>query len=601
MKTKAPSILLGIEAGGTKTIAIAATPALRKRARVELGPANLRLISDAGFLELMLELKGQVPAPAAIGIGLPGVRTARDQERVAGLLAKVWPGVPSEVTHDLDLALRAVEADEPAVRHLAKVVILSGTGSCCFGRSADGRAAKVGGWGHLLGDRGSGYDLAVHACRAAVYYHDRDNEWTQLGQAILRALQLNEPNDLIGWIQSASKKEVAALAPALFEAWRKNDPHARDIVEAAAHGLANDASKCAARLEGSDALVQFVFAGSVLLKQPKFMDLISDSIRKKWPQAVITPLAREAAWGGVHLAKGLAGVGGPVAAVKLEEERGADAPTLAGLKKSPTEARNPRSRTLDQMSVREAVDLFLAEEKHTLRGLQKIAPDIEKAVAMVTACFQKGGRLFYVGAGTSGRLGILDASECPPTFRSDPEMVQGIIAGGEPAVFKAVEGAEDDAGAGARAIAGRNAGKGDVVVGIAASGRTPFVWGALREAKKRGARIVLLTLNPHLSPPKAPKLDLLLAADVGPELLTGSTRLKSGTATKLILNILTTVAMVRMGKVASNLMIDLNPSNVKLRDRAVRIVQEITGAGREEAQARLEASGWVVKKALARK
>src|SRR5215212_1857779 len=143
---KTEKILLGIETGGTKTIAIAATPALQQVARIELGPANLRLISDQDFLTLLRQLKKQVPAPTAIGIGLPGLRTARDEARVQGLLEKIWRGVPARVTHDLELALQAAELNEPASRHLAKVIVLSGTGSCCFGRSADGRAAKLGGW-----------------------------------------------------------------------------------------------------------------------------------------------------------------------------------------------------------------------------------------------------------------------------------------------------------------------------------------------------------------------------------------------------------------------------------------------------------------------
>jgi N-acetylmuramic acid 6-phosphate etherase len=253
---------------------------------------------------------------------------------------------------------------------------------------------------------------------------------------------------------------------------------------------------------------------------------------------------------------------------------------------------------LDKLSARAAVDLFISEEKFVQAGLRKAAPKIERAVKMVTEALKKGGRIFYVGAGTSGRLGILDASECPPTFRTEPELVQGIIAGGQPAIFRAVEGAEDDVAAGARAIEFRNVGKREVVIGIAASGRTPFVWGALEEASQRRAKTVLLTFNPNLQIPKMPKLDLILDVDVGPELLTGSTRLKSGTATKLILNMLTTLAMVRLGKVKSNLMIDLNPSNVKLRDRAIRIVQEISGASRESAEAALTKTEWIVKDAI---
>lgn len=597
MKKPEP-VLLGIETGGTKTIAIAATASLRQISRVELGPANLRLISDKDFLHLLRDLKSKIPAPAAIGIGLPGLRTKQDETRVLNLLGKAFPKVPAAATHDLDLALHAAELDEPANKHLPKVIVLSGTGSCCFGKSTSGRTAKLGGWGHLLGDKASGYDIAMRAIRAAVYYYDRDGIWTTLGQNILRELLLNEPNDLIAWTQSADKKQIAALAPVVFSAWKKDDRYAREIIETAAHSLAGDAVKCAARLENSDATVQFILAGSVLLKQPAFAKLVELGIHQKWPQSVVTPLNREGAWGGVHLA---AGAGGDSKTKKSETQDISPisaTPALSDLEKSPTEMRNPRSRKLDKLSDRAAIKLFLDEERYVQRGLQEIIPEIERALKIITASLRKNGRLFYAGAGTSGRLGVLDASECPPTFRSDPEMVQGIIAGGQTALWKAAEGAEDDPAAGARAVAGRAIREGDVVVGIAASGRTPFVWGALAEAKDRGAKIILLTLNPHLPIPKVPKLDVFLAADVGPELLTGSTRLKSGTATKLILNILTTLTMVRLGKVASNLMIDLNPSNIKLRDRAIRIVQQITGSPRQKAQAALESSNWIVKNAL---
>ena len=195
---------------------------------------------------------------------------------------------------------------------------------------------------------------------------------------------------------------------------------------------------------------------------------------------------------------------------------------------------------------------------------------------------------------------MLDASECPPTFRASPEQVQGIMAGGQAALWRSIEGAEDDGGAGAQVIRFRGIGAKDVVVGIAASGRTPFVWGALGEAKKRRATTILLTFNPGLKIPRGQKPDLIIAPKVGPEVLTGSTRLKAGTGTKLVLNLLTTLSMVRLGKVIGNLMVDLNPSNAKLRDRAVRIVQELTGTDSETARCALEKSGWMVKTAWAR-
>jgi N-acetylmuramic acid 6-phosphate etherase len=267
---------------------------------------------------------------------------------------------------------------------------------------------------------------------------------------------------------------------------------------------------------------------------------------------------------------------------------------------SPTEERNPRSLELDRLSISKSVLLMLQEETAIGPALLKERRKIERAVSLVVAAFRRGGRLFYVGAGTSGRLGILDAAECPPTFRTPPDRVQGIIAGGQSAIWKSVEGAEDSPAAGAAAIEYRGVNQRDVVIGIAASGRTPFVWGALLAAKARGARTVLLCFNPHLKISKANRPDLVIAPNVGPEVLTGSTRLKAGTATKIILNTVTTLAMVRMGKVLSNLMVDLAASNSKLRERAVRIVQAVTGVDAPAAQAALEKSQWVVKSACQR-
>ncbi len=267
---------------------------------------------------------------------------------------------------------------------------------------------------------------------------------------------------------------------------------------------------------------------------------------------------------------------------------------------SPTEQRNPRSLNLDRMSVAAAVELMLSEEAKVTRALLKKKHVLARAVAMVARAFRRDGRLFYIGAGTSGRLGVLDASECPPTFRVAPTLVQGIIAGGEVALRHAVEGAEDDAAAGAREIKSRGVRARDVVVGIAASGTTKFVWGALGEAKRRRAATMLVCFNPYLAIPRPMRPDLVIAPDLGPEVLTGSTRLKAGTATKLVLNLLTTLAMVRIGKVASNLMVDVNASNAKLRQRAVRIVHELTGAGEAAATQALEKSNWVVRTACRR-
>jgi N-acetylmuramic acid 6-phosphate etherase len=217
-------------------------------------------------------------------------------------------------------------------------------------------------------------------------------------------------------------------------------------------------------------------------------------------------------------------------------------------------------------------------------------------VEIIVAAFRMGGRLFYIGAGTSGRLGVLDASECPPTFGTDPEQVQGIIAGGREALVRAIEGAEDHPEDGAAALRERGFTAKDVLVGIAACGVTPFVRGGLEEARRLGAGTVFVTCNPdHQGLPEA---DVVIGAAVGPEILTGSTRLKAGTATKLILNSLTTTAMVRLGKCYGNLMVDLTCTNRKLRLRSIRILRQLCGIGEDEARRTLDAAGGELKAAI---
>ncbi len=222
---------------------------------------------------------------------------------------------------------------------------------------------------------------------------------------------------------------------------------------------------------------------------------------------------------------------------------------------------------------------------------------IAQLIALIETAFRGGGRLFYAGAGTSGRLGILDASECPPTFGSDPELVQGMIAGGMDAVFKAREGAEDLPENGARAVDEYGVRAGDVVVGIAASGTTPFVRGALLHAAALGARTAIVVCTP-IDADFASKLDVAIVAVTGPEVVTGSTRLKAGTATKMILNMLTTGAMIRIGKTFGNLMVDLRATNLKLVDRSQRIIMEVCGVDREQAKTLLSGAGGRVKVAI---
>jgi len=259
------------------------------------------------------------------------------------------------------------------------------------------------------------------------------------------------------------------------------------------------------------------------------------------------------------------------------------------LQKLVSEGRNPRTTDIDLMSSLDIVSTINAEDHLVADAVGKTLPQVAQAVDKIVDAFNAGGRLVYIGAGTSGRLGVLDASECPPTYGTPPEMVVGLIAGGLGALVNAVEGAEDRNDLGAADLAAINLTARDVVVGIAVSGRTPYVIGALDYAKAQGGTTVALTCNPDS--PIAAMADISIAPVVGPEVVTGSTRLKSGTAQKLVLNMLSTASMVRIGKTYGNLMVDMVASNQKLIARAARMVSEATGAPLTDAEAALGKAG----------
>lgn len=262
-----------------------------------------------------------------------------------------------------------------------------------------------------------------------------------------------------------------------------------------------------------------------------------------------------------------------------------------------TEQVNPNSQTLDQMTSLEIVDLFNQEDARTIAAIAQARVPLAKAIDCTAAALREGGRLFYIGAGTSGRLGVLDAAECPPTFCTPPELVQGIIAGGAAALVRSSESLEDRSEDGAQAIAHHQVTSRDVIVGITAGGTTPYVHGALQAARQRGATTILIACVP-IEQVSLESVDIDIRLLVGPEVLAGSTRLKAGTATKLALNILSTGVMVKLGKVYGNRMIDVAVTNSKLLDRALQMIQDLTDLGREEAMTLLEQSDRQVKLAL---
>jgi N-acetylmuramic acid 6-phosphate etherase len=271
-------------------------------------------------------------------------------------------------------------------------------------------------------------------------------------------------------------------------------------------------------------------------------------------------------------------------------------PTQSKWQALPTEAINPASLSVDKAPVPDIIEMILNEDRKVVAAVQKEKQRIAHGVEIITQALRKGGRVIFVGAGTSGRLGVVEASEMPPTFGTSPSLVQAIMAGGQEAVFRAKEGVEDNYEEGARSLGRLRLSRKDVVVGVSASGMTPFVRGALTRARKAGAKIIFVTCWPGSELQNF--VDLQIAPAVGPEIIAGSTRLKAGTATKLVLNMLTTIAMIKLGKTYGNLMVDVQTGSEKLKDRARRILGVVTGVDYDAADAILKLAKWNVKAAI---
>jgi len=591
--------ILGVEGGGTKTAwALVETVAgvgdpgweFRVLEQGKLQASNFRLTAPERLRAILAELPTQIDCA---GVFLAGCATAEDRDALRRICLEIWLKAKIVTGSDRDSGLAA------ALDHGDGIVVNAGSGSSVTGRRGD-RIERAGGWGHILGDAGGGYALSMQALRLILREHDLHRAEMDFTAKILHALSLNNFDELVRWVQAADKMEIAMLAPVVFEAAAAGDARMMEIIEEGARVLCEYTEAVADRLHLLAPKV--VLIGGLFYRDSIYTHAFRRRLKKNLPDARITTAERAPELGAVWLAA-----------------EAHDHPTfqpqpsqseIDGLAAALTEQRNPRSQNLEKMTAHELVQLFVEEEKFVQDALRAATADLARAIETVTESLRNGGRLFYVGAGSSGRIGVLDASEIPPTFGAPTHLVQGVMAGGVTALHRSVEGAEDEESAGAFALDERGVKPADVMIGITASGRTPFVRGALARAKSLGAKTVLLTCNPHCGhrpvagPDDGPPgrgysdVDLLITLSVGPEILAGSTRLKAGTATKVALNIISTGAMVGLGKVRGNLMVDLRTTSMKLRDRAVRIVAEVTQRDYESASGLLEANDWNLRAAL---
>ncbi len=590
--------IIGVEGGGTKTAWVlvetltgADAPGCEFRVidQGKLPPSNFRLTTSERLRLILAELPKQIDRA---GVFLAGCATEEDRRLLEQICLEVWPNAKIVTGSDRDSGLAA------ALDHGDGIVVNAGSGSSVTGRRGD-RIERAGGWGHILGDAGGGYFLSIQALRLILREHDLHQSEMQFTAKILHALSLNNFDELVRWVQTADKMDIAMLAPVVFEAATEGDARMMEIIEEGARVLCEYTEAVASRLHLLAPKV--VLMGGLFYRDSLYTHTFRRRLKKNLPDARVATAARSPELGAAWLAT----EAGDHAAFHPKPSQSEIDSLAAGL----TEQRNPRSENLEKMRTQEIVEVFVEEEKLVQEALRNATAALVGAIQIVTESLRNGGRLFYVGAGSSGRIGVLDASEIPPTFGAPPDLVQGVIAGGVTALYRSAEGAEDEESAGALALDERRIKSPDVVIGITASGRTPFVLGALARGRSLGAKTILLTCNPTVagggdagrpgSPtPATMNVDLVITLAVGPELLTGSTRLKAGTATKVALNIIGTGAMVALGKVRGNLMIDLHASSTKLRDRAVRVLAELAQCDYESARNLLEANDWDLRAAL---
>ena len=582
MTDKKEQLILGVEGGGTKTDwVLVSTDGAHSKAidSGQLPAANLLLISDEHLTNLLRQMPREVNR---VGVFLAGTKTDEHRARLRRISESVWPNAKIAVGGDRDSGFAAAFGDRDGI------ATISGTGSAVTGRK-DGRIEKAGGGGHILGDGGGGYTLAIRALRQVLRSYDLAHTVTVSGQEILHALMLNQMEDLIEWTQHADKTAVASLAPVVISAAELGSVEMMAVLKEGAAMLATSTASVAKWLEYDRPDVRLL--GGNFLHQPFYVDLFREALGERIETSSIETCNTPGAFGAAYLA---ASYTTPIDIDKLYIPP--DDVGIEELERATTEQINPRSIGIATMTAAQMVDLFVNEEDMVAEAVAAQSEQIANAVDLIANCFRNDGRLFYVGAGTSGRLGTLDASEIPPTFGEPPHRVQAIMAGGVNALSSSVEGAEDNADQARLAIIERGVTADDIVCGIAASGRTPFVLAGLQQAKEIGAKTILLTCNPNRSNKHV--FDDEIDLPTGPELITGSTRLKAGTATKVTLNILSSCALILAGRTTGNLMTGLRATNAKLRNRAISMVSRLKGIPTDAAVERLTKAKWNVAAAL---
>jgi len=601
----AREILVAIDGGGTKTEAVAFLPDGNILSHAIGGASNP---NDAGhrmddiivqtWRRLGLEQKaGTISAVCA---GIAGGSHGAVQAKVGNVLKKLAPRARNlVVTHDAVTALWSGIETPPGI------VLLVGTGSVAFGIDKDSQEFRFGGWGHLVGDDGSGYDIGKRALQAILTAHDRAGKKEPiqdiLTTRILSKWGASSPSELIPQIYRNGKHYIASLVPEVLAAARAG--------HAASQRIINDAVDCLVQLlaevlsrhkavmnaEMAALPVPVVQAGG-LWNSPEVRAAFRECLKERSMEHEVSLILPDLppVFGAARYLARMAGVPLPKSfEINFRKNWPSDMTPRTPL--VPLDSRSQQSVSLDTLATEEGnnawedldtldpsalASALIDANDEAVAAVRREMPGIARIVDIIAACFVDGGRLFYAGAGTSGRLGILDASECPPTFGVSNEMVQGHIAGGKRAIIEPVEGAEDDELQGEQDARLWNLRPSDIVIAISASGRTPWCIGVLKESRRARATTVAFSCNKNAA--MSAFADEIIELATGAEVLAGSTRLKAGTAQKIVLNILSTATMVQLGKIYKNKMVDMATSNEKLRHRARRIIMQTAGVASEQ-------------------
>jgi len=604
------ALYLCVDGGGSKTCAGLYDTEGQLLRQCEAGPANPLAYGDTRTLEIFCGVaetlgvgKGE---PLEMAIGLAGGCNIAWRREFGPRLGAAIPLQRIRISSDMDPVLHANAPQGPAVMAIA------GTGSSVLAKTLTGEIVRIGGRGTVFGDDGSGYGIAVRAMRAAAFAYDRCGPETRLLGAFQDALNLSEFNALTPWSIHAQKRDIARLSELVTRLAEEGDAVALGCVEEEARLLAEQIGAAVKRLNAGRTVPLFL-NGGVVERNALFRKCLERHLATMAVEAYCPPplhghravlylaqAVENPEWSLEWVGEGGAKVQRCESA-KGEEERNGNFQDASNKschcvpkRELGNESEGKREILLDALNAAEIVRVMCEADASLSAVLATESENIALCVDAAAAALQCGGRIIYFGAGTSGRLGVLDASECPPTFGIAPERVVGVIAGGMAALTQSVEGAEDDVAQAECDADALTLNEKDFVLGIAASGTTPYTLAALARAKECGAHTALLCCNPAA---KA-DVDILVKLDTGTEVLPGSTRLKAGTATKLALNIISTGAMARSGFIYRGRMVHMRACNEKLRKRAVNIVVELSGIGEDEARERLELVAWDIAKVI---